>query len=554
MVPNSAASRSSRSANSLDTAQLSNSRFDTRSSAITTTPGNTNSSHEKSEVSEPEPIGAGGGWDNHGAIAALSGGGGGGSRSPPNLSSFSPADDHHQSQSYSDGGAAAGGWALNNISYNASHLNGGPTSYYKKGFNNNNSWTKSSKGYNTGCTSWTNNIYKGTHNNPELYNATTSGGKSSSTKGLNKYGLGGGGFSKDTTNTTSISTSKYNYGEKKSHFYGTTTSAEHAASIATSSYINNPPPSSSHIISNSSTQQHQWTTTNNIRQPTPTELYDSGMERTLDGGRMDPRKNTPPHLLYNKLHEKDRERHLFFQEAEDNNNKENVFNTNNKNDSDALSVYSEDGGPLMMDPSKAVNNNNNNNASSGDHNTTTTTTTKDAHNRAVLGEVCNKLALNNDRGSSYTTQQDLDQFSPSAERWTSHSSQAQREANKIWYHNSMRCANDNQEEMGVQDTLRSSETRLAQLPKACGWAQDITQNFKKWEKLKEEIAKVEASGNGSKEKLDLLQEKLAAGSSCLVTTVMIRNIPNRYSTEEVLGEIDARGIYYIMCEVYNIIT
>ena len=35
------------------------------------------------------------------------------------------------------------------------------------------------------------------------------------------------------------------------------------------------------------------------------EQYDLGMERTLDGGKMDPRKCTPPHLLYNKAHRND---------------------------------------------------------------------------------------------------------------------------------------------------------------------------------------------------------------------------------------------------------
>ncbi|CAD7956515.1 unnamed protein product [Amoebophrya sp. A25] len=42
------------------------------------------------------------------------------------------------------------------------------------------------------------------------------------------------------------------------------------------------------------------------KQPTPTEAYDLGMERTMDGGKMDPRKSTPPHLLYNKAHANDK--------------------------------------------------------------------------------------------------------------------------------------------------------------------------------------------------------------------------------------------------------
>merc|ERR1712194_825409 len=79
----------------------------------------------------------------------------------------------------------------------------------------------------------------------------------------------------------------------------------------------------------------------------------------------------------------------------------------------------------------------------------------------------------------------------------------------------------------AQDTLRDDPDRLAKLDQTCAWATEVT---RQWEE-----------GN----------------TRNVVTTVMIRNIPNRYSVSEVLEEIDARGFYksynyfYLPCDFGN---
>jgi len=82
---------------------------------------------------------------------------------------------------------------------------------------------------------------------------------------------------------------------------------------------------------------------NGYRQPTPTELYDSGMERTLDGGRMDPRHCTPPHLSYNRSHALAEKKALFDKQARGSGGGNGSGLFNGDDDDDVSSVISDSG-------------------------------------------------------------------------------------------------------------------------------------------------------------------------------------------------------------------